>query len=113
MKPKLIIKFLLTYLFFGAAGFFAVATLSSRLTYDYLTRSRSRTLYDEASLIASTYSTVYEGSGMDLANAYPQLRAVSTYYKHIPRDLPAKCQLPEVIPIGTHGRTIHRPPAWA
>ena len=79
MKPKLIIKFLLTYLFFGAAGFFAVATLSSRLTYDYLTRSRSRTLYDEASLIASTYSTVYEGSGMDLANAYPQLRAVSTY----------------------------------
>ena len=79
MKPKLIIKFLLTYLFFGAAGFFAVATLSSRLTYDYLTRSRSRTLYDEASLIASTYSTVYEGSGMELANAYPQLRAVSTY----------------------------------
>ena len=21
--------------------------------------------------------------------------------------------LPDVIPIGTHGRTIHRPPAWA
>ena len=40
-----------------------------------------------------------------------ELRAVSTYYKHIPRDLPAKCQLPEIIPIGTHGRTIHRPAA--
>ena len=42
-----------------------------------------------------------------------ELRAVSTYYKHIPRDLPAKCQLPDIIPIGTHGRTIHRPAAWA
>ena len=79
MKPKLIIKFLLTYLFFGAAGFFAVATLSSRLTYSYLTRSRSRTLYAEASLIASTYSTVYQGNNIELANAYPQLQAVATF----------------------------------
>ncbi len=30
-----------------------------------------------------------------------------------PRANPAKCQLPDIIPIGTHGRTIHRPPAWA
>ena len=28
-------------------------------------------------------------------------------------DLPTKCQLPDVIPVGTHGRTIHRPAAWA
>ena len=41
------------------------------------------------------------------------LKRAATYYKHIPRDLPAKCQLPEIIPIGTHGRTIHRPAAWA
>ena len=26
------------------------------------------------------------------------LKRAATYYKHIPRDLPAKCQLPEVIP---------------
>ena len=39
------------------------------------------------------------------------LKRVATYYAHIPRDLPAKCQLPEIIPIGTHGRTIHRPAA--
>jgi len=75
----LYIRFLLGYLFFGAAGFIAVATLSSRLTYDYLIRSRSETLYDEASLIASTYSTVYEGNVIELASAYPQLRAVATY----------------------------------
>ena len=41
------------------------------------------------------------------------LKRAATYYKHIPRDLPAKCQLPEVIPVGTHGRTIHSPAAWA
>ena len=79
MKFRLYLKFLLCYLFFGAAGFAAVATLSSRLTYDYLIRSRSETLYDEASLIASTYSTVYEGNVIELASAYPQLRAVATY----------------------------------
>ena len=41
------------------------------------------------------------------------LKRAATYYKHIPRDLPEKCQLPNIIPIGTHGRTIHRPAAWA
>ena len=41
------------------------------------------------------------------------LKRAATFYAHIPRDLPAKCQLPEIIPIGTHGRTIHRPAAWA
>ena len=40
------------------------------------------------------------------------LKRTATYYAHIPRDLPAKCQLPDIIPIGTHGRTIHRPAAW-
>ena len=41
------------------------------------------------------------------------LRFHATYCRNIPRDLPAKCQLPDIIPIGTHGRTIHRPAAWA
>ena len=41
------------------------------------------------------------------------LKRAATYYAHIPRELPAKCQLPEIIPIGPHGRTIHRPAAWA
>jgi len=41
------------------------------------------------------------------------LKRAATYYAHIPRNLPAKCQLPDVISIGTHGRTIHRPAAWA
>ena len=30
----------------------------------------------------------------------------------IPRDLPARCQLPDSIPVGTHGNFIRRPAAW-
>ena len=41
------------------------------------------------------------------------LKGVASYYKNIPRDLPAKCQLPDAIPYGKRGdRFIHRPPAW-
>ena len=36
----------------------------------------------------------------------------ATIYKDIPRDLPAKCQLPDAIPVGTHGNFIRRPAAW-
>ena len=42
-----------------------------------------------------------------------QLSMSASYYKGIPRDLPAKCQLPEAIPVGKKGRTIHRPISWA
>ena len=37
------------------------------------------------------------------------LKNAASYYQNIPRDLPARCQLPNVIPIGTHGNFIHRP----
>ena len=41
------------------------------------------------------------------------LRDYASYYRDVPRDLPAKCQLPDVIPYGRRGdRFIHRPPAW-
>ena len=39
------------------------------------------------------------------------LKRAASYYKNIPRDLPARCQLPDVVPL-TNGRFIHRPPAW-
>lgn len=81
MKLSLYVKFMLGYIFFGVAGFIAIATLSSRLTYNYLIQSRSETLYDEANLIASTYSTVYQGNNIELANAYPQLQAVATFLR--------------------------------
>ena len=36
----------------------------------------------------------------------------ASYYRDIPRDLPARCQLPDAIPVGTHGNVIRRPAAW-
>ena len=35
----------------------------------------------------------------------------ATYYRNIPRDLPAKCQLPYEVTLA-NGRTIHCPAAW-
>jgi len=40
------------------------------------------------------------------------LKTASSYYQNIPRDLPGKCQLPDAIPVGTHGNFIRRPDAW-
>ena len=40
------------------------------------------------------------------------LKRAASYYKNIPRDLPARCQLPEAIPVGTHGNVIRCPEAW-
>ena len=31
---------------------------------------------------------------------------------YIDGDLPASCQLPDAIPVGTHGNFIRRPAAW-
>ena len=41
-----------------------------------------------------------------------ELKMAATFYRNIPRDLPAKCQLPDEIPVGTHGNVISRPAAW-
>lgn len=81
LKRSLYLKFLLGYLLFGVAGFLAVSTLSARLTENYLIKSRARTLYDEASLIAAAYSGVYDGKSLPLQSAYPQLEAVATYLR--------------------------------
>ena len=39
------------------------------------------------------------------------LRDYASYYRDIPRDLPAQCQLPETVALA-NGRSVHRPPAW-
>ena len=39
------------------------------------------------------------------------LKRAASYYKNIPRDLPAQCQLPETVALA-NGRAVHRPPAW-
>lgn len=79
MKHSLYYKFILGYLVFGLLGFIAIATLSSRMIYDYLLKEKSDNLYDEANLIAVSYSTIYQGQKQDLTAAYPQLQALSRF----------------------------------
>ncbi len=60
MTRSLYSKFLLGYLVFGLLGFIFIATMSSEITYRYLLEERSESLYDEANLLASTYSDIYQ-----------------------------------------------------
>jgi len=41
-----------------------------------------------------------------------ELKRFASLYRNVPRDLPAHCQLPDAIPVGTHGGFIRRPIAW-
>ncbi len=79
MKIPLYVKLILGYIAFGTLAFISIATLSSGLTYHYLIKSRSAILYDEASLIASTYSNNYSGGDIKLEQAAPQLKLVSAF----------------------------------
>ena len=78
MKHSLYYKFILGYLIFGLLGFCAVATVASELTYEQLIKEEAQTLYDEASLLASSYSQVYKGRNLNIASAYPQMEADKT-----------------------------------
>ena len=79
MNRNLYKKFILGYIAFALAAVVAIASFSSSLTQDYLIRSRSRTLYDEAMLIASACSNAYQGGDFDVEEMYPQLRVTATY----------------------------------
>ena len=76
---KLYYKFILSYIIFGVAAFAVIATLSTLLTHRYLIQSQSQTLYDEANLIASSYSGDYDEDAVNLETIEPQIRAIGTY----------------------------------
>lgn len=79
MKLSLYYKFILAYVSFGVTAFIAIATISSKLTDNYLITGGSKTLYNEANLIASSYSNLYRGQSIELSDAYPQLKAISAF----------------------------------
>ena len=79
MTKSLYSKFILGYLLFGLLGFITIATFSSQATHSYLIEKTSMSMYDEANLLASTCSDIYEGKHMSLSDAAPQLQAVATY----------------------------------
>ena len=61
MRHSLYLKFILGYLVFGLLGFTAIGTLSARLMHNHLVEEQAEAMYDEANLIASSYSSVYQG----------------------------------------------------
>lgn len=79
MTHSLYYKFIIGYLIFGLLGFFTIASVSSKMTYYHLIEEKAEVLYDEANLIASNYSTVYQGKSIDVASVYPQLEAVAAF----------------------------------
>ncbi|MCI8886635.1 MAG: HAMP domain-containing histidine kinase [Hungatella sp.] len=81
MTHSLYYKFILGYLVFGLLGFFVIGTTASEMTYEQLIQEESETLYDEANLLATSYSEVYKGRNLNIDSAYPQLEAVATYLK--------------------------------
>ena len=81
MKHSLYLKFILGYLVFGLLGFAVIGTFSEKLMYRQLVAEKAEAMYDEANLIASSYSSVYQGQRKELDAAYPQLRAVAEFLK--------------------------------
>lgn len=56
MFKTLYSKFVSGYILYGLLGFLFIAFISSSMTYDLLLSERAEALYDEASIIASSYS---------------------------------------------------------
>ncbi len=81
IRHSLYLKFIAGYLVFGILGFVAVSTISARMMYRHQVEETAEAMYDEANLIAASYSSVYQGSGQALDSAYPQLRAVAEFVK--------------------------------
>lgn len=79
MTHSLYTKFILGYLLFGLLGFITIATFSSHATYTYLAEETADSMYDEANLLASACSDVYEEKTVSLDSLKPQLQAVATY----------------------------------
>lgn len=81
MTHSLYSKFILGYLLFGLLGFITIASFSSHLTHQRLIEDKADALYDEANLLASSYSDIYQGKTINLSTANPQLEAVATFLR--------------------------------
>lgn len=81
MTRSLYSKFILGYLIFGLLGFITIATFSSKMTRDYLIQYKANDMYDEANIIASSCSTMYQGKRLDSEEVTSQIRALSKYLR--------------------------------
>lgn len=78
MFKTLYSKFVAGYILLALLGFLFIAFISSSMSYDLLVSERSQSLYDEAALIADSYSRdmIYDE---DLSNISLQLKLVSAF----------------------------------
>lgn len=81
MTRSLYSKFILGYLIFGLLGFITIATISSKMIRDYLVRYQADAMYDEANIIASSCSTLYQGKRLDSELVSSQIRTLSKYLR--------------------------------
>lgn len=81
MKHSLYYKFILGYLVFGLLGFAVIGTFSDQMMKTHLVEEKAEAMYDEANLIASTYSSFYFGKKQELNSAVPQLQAVAEFLR--------------------------------
>ena len=79
MTRSLYSKFICGYLLFGLLGFIVIATFSNHITHHYLREKNADAMYDEANLLAASYSDIYTGKTVHFEDAAPQLDAVGAY----------------------------------
>lgn len=79
MKSILHLKFIALYVIFGFLCLFTTATLSTQLVTNRLAEDTSRTLYREATLIASDYLPSYFADDSSLYAVQSQLAAMRLY----------------------------------
>ncbi len=80
MRRTLYLKFLAAYVLFGILAFMTIATLTSGMTLRHLTRVQAKSLYREASLVASSYALrIYTNDEDGAKSAKSQLKAIDTY----------------------------------
>ncbi|MCI8597122.1 MAG: cell wall metabolism sensor histidine kinase WalK [Lachnospiraceae bacterium] len=82
MKHSLYIKFILTYLIFGFLSFFVIATLSSQMTLNHLTKKKAETLYREANYISTNFVRSYYSKSLNtqsLSTIHSHFQALDTY----------------------------------
>ena len=81
MTRSLYSKFILGYLIFGLLGFLTIATFSSRMVREHLVQEQADSLYDEAHMIAATYSNMYQGERQDAGQVSSQIRILAQYLR--------------------------------
>lgn len=79
MKKTLYLKFLVAYILFAIFGIIVVTTFVPHMVIDHITKEKSESLYNEASLISNTYATRLYNNDISIDDIKYQMDALSVY----------------------------------